>query len=184
MTTKTPGPAVPGNPATPEWRSGLTEQEIPLAKQLLVYLGSVKENADAAWSSASQSFAEQTSIDTDLADGYMAAVEQRIAIVRDILTEWRDLKRAQEAAREPERATAARPIAGYQTIVCQEGVCGGRPTLLGHRLEPWHFMGWSKERVLQTWDYVDPGKIEEAFRFLAENRAWCIQLAREATGKA
>lgn len=75
------------------------------------------------------------------------------------------------------------PIKGYQYIVHQEGACGGRPTLIGHRLEPWHFMGWTRAQVLQDWNYVDPRKIDEAFRFIAENREWCQQLAREAAGK-
>lgn len=65
--------------------------------------------------------------------------------------------------------TKITPIAGYRHIALQEGVCGGRPTIIGHRIEPRHLSGYKLEDAVADWDYIPQEAIEEAFRFHAAN---------------
>jgi uncharacterized protein (DUF433 family) len=58
---------------------------------------------------------------------------------------------------------------GYKYIGIQEGVCGSRPTLIGHRLEPRHFGKLTVEQIKDCWNYLTTEQIVEALRFLEEH---------------
>jgi uncharacterized protein (DUF433 family) len=62
-------------------------------------------------------------------------------------------------------------IPGYKYIGIQEDVCGSRPTLIGHRIEPRHMKGLSIQQIHEMWDYLSMEKIKEALHFLAQEKS-------------
>lgn len=56
-------------------------------------------------------------------------------------------------------------ILGYKHIGIQEGVCGSRPTIIGHRIEPRHFKGMTVAQVWKSWNYLTLHQIQEALKF-------------------
>lgn len=59
-------------------------------------------------------------------------------------------------------------IPGYECVGIQKDVCGSRPTLIGHRLEPRHFVGMSAEEITAGWPYLSSQQVEEARRFVRD----------------
>jgi len=57
-------------------------------------------------------------------------------------------------------------IPGYKHIGIQEGVCGSRPTIIGHRIEPRHLDGLTVEQVKEAWNYLNEEQIKEALHFV------------------
>jgi uncharacterized protein (DUF433 family) len=56
-------------------------------------------------------------------------------------------------------------IPGYKHIGIQEGVCGNRPTIIGHRIEPRHMKGMTINEAWECWDYLTLQQIQEALKF-------------------
>lgn len=58
------------------------------------------------------------------------------------------------------------PIDGYKHIAYQEGVCRGRPTIVGTRLEPKHILNYGTiEQISEDWACLTKEQIEEAIKF-------------------
>jgi uncharacterized protein (DUF433 family) len=56
-------------------------------------------------------------------------------------------------------------IPGYKYVGIQEGICGSRPTLIGHRIEPRDLKGLSIQQIHEIWDYLSMEQITEGLRF-------------------
>lgn len=61
-------------------------------------------------------------------------------------------------------------IPGYKYISIQEDVCGSRPTLIGHRIEPRHMKGLSIQQIHEMWNYLSLEQIKEALQFLEQEK--------------
>jgi uncharacterized protein (DUF433 family) len=71
-------------------------------------------------------------------------------------------------------------IEGYIYIVHQPGVCGGRPTIINTRIEPWHLTtSGSVENVMSGWRYLTREQVEEAFSFYNDNEDYRQLIAKE-----
>lgn len=61
-------------------------------------------------------------------------------------------------------------IPGYQWIVLQEGMCGGRPTIIHTRLEPRHLVGLgSAEQIAAIHKHITHKQAAEALRYAREH---------------
>lgn len=61
-------------------------------------------------------------------------------------------------------------IMGYEYIVHNKKVCGGRPTIIGTRIEPWHIAEYgSMEAILADWNYLTEHQVNEALQYYRAN---------------
>ncbi len=64
----------------------------------------------------------------------------------------------------------AKLISGYKHIGIQEDVCGSRPTIIGHRIEPRHMKGLTLDEAWEIWQYLTMEQIQEAIKFAEEEK--------------
>jgi uncharacterized protein (DUF433 family) len=58
-------------------------------------------------------------------------------------------------------------------IINQDGVCGGRPTIEGTGIEPWHIANYGTiDDVLKSWNYLNRQQVEAAFDFYHNNKEY------------
>lgn len=68
----------------------------------------------------------------------------------------------------------------YDFIVSKENVCGGRPTIKGTRIEPWHIANYGTVDEIAKDFSLTQEQVKKAIIFYRENKDVCEKYRVEA----